>query len=349
MAMNDETAYEGDTEGRSVRAVDLGRMVAGGAASVTLAVAPGVRADEPCARVVTPQPLAPRWAGAIDEVRRQVALLPATDCRPMTLSVEPSDDAVLVVVTTADGRHAVRAVPRPESLAATALGLLLTIPQDAPPETPTPPVAPPASPVLSPPALRKPVEVPPTERAPTPRALALWAGLGAGVRLTAPTAVTVFDVEARVDVMFDRWFLMSTLRSALVSCLGGQGVDCDVYNDVSLGVGAGRRFRAGTAAVDLGLAPSIVWMHMEYDAPGATEAQSVAGSEVALRVDASARLAVPFSEGWALTLTVDAGLAPTMLGTTRLEPPANLPAAAAAPPFPAWTGGVRVGASGALL
>ena len=349
MAMSDETAYEGGTEGRSVRAVDLGRMGACGAAGVTLAMSPSVRADEACARVVVPQALAPRWASALDELRRQIALLPASDCRPMTLSVEPADEAVVVVVTTADGRHTKRAVLRPESLVATALGLLLTIPAEAPSEAPAPPAAPPTVPVPTPPLQRRAVDTAPTAHAPAPQALALWAGLAAGVRLTAPTAVTVFDVEARVDVMFDRWCLMSTLRSALASCLSGQGVDCDVYNDVSLGVGVGRRIRAGVAAVDLGFEPSVVWMHMEYDVPGALEAESVAGSEVALRLDASARLAVPLAEGWALTLTVDAGLAPAMLGTTRLELPANVATAAAPPPFPAWTGGVRIGASGALL
>jgi len=349
MAMSDETAYEGATEGRSVRAVDLGRMVACGATGVTLAMSPSVRADEPCARVVAPQALAPRWAGALEELRRQIALLPASDCGPMTLSIEPSDEAVVVVVATADGRHAKRAVLRPENLVATALGLLLTIPVEAPQEAPAPPAEPPTVPMLAPPPPRRAAETAPTAHAPPTQALALWAGFAAGVRLTAPTAVTVFDVEARVDLMFENWFLMSTLRSALASCLGGQGVDCDVYNDVSLGVGVGRRIHAGVASVDLGFEPSLVWMHMEYDVPGAMEAESVAGSEVALRLDASARLAVPLAEGWALTLTVDAGLAPTMLGTTRLALPANVAVAAAPPAFPAWTGGVRIGASGAFL
>ena len=181
-----------------------------------------------------------------------------------------------------------------------------------------------------------------------PLAPSIWAGLTAGVRLTAPTAVTVLDVEGRLDVILGRWLLLSTIRSAVVSCLPGQGLDCDVYEDVSFGVGVGRRVRAGSAAVDFGVEPSVVWMHMEYDVPGGSEAQSVAGSEVALRVDASARLAVPLSESWALTVTIDAGLAPTMLQTTRLEIPADLAGLPAPPPFPAWTGGVRVGASGAL-
>jgi hypothetical protein len=262
----------------------------------------------------------------------------------MTLSIEPSDGAVRVLATTGDGWRTERVVPRPDGLVATALGLLLTIPAETP--------APSAAPIPTPPPTprQRVLEAPPLALAPAPQPVALWAGLATGVRLTAPTAVTVFDVEARLDLMFDRWLLLSTIRSALVSCLGGQGVDCDVYNDVSVGAGVGRRVRAGTAAVDFAFEPSVVWMHMEYDAPNASEAQSVAGSEVALRLDASSRLAVPLAEGWALTLTIDAGLAPTMLRTTRLDLPANLGSAGTVPPpFPAWTGGVRVGASGALL
>ena len=314
---------------------------------MTLAAGQSAHADEPCARVVAPEALAPRWASALDELRREIGRLPASDCRPMTLSLEPSDSGVRVVATTRDGRRTERAVPHPDGLVATALGLLLTIPAEAPAETLPQPPAPPlprSAPSTYPPP-RRAVE---TAVAPAPRAPALWAGLAAGVGLTAPTAVTVVSVEGRLDLIFDRWLLLSTIRSALVSCLGGQGVDCDVYNDVSFGVGVGRRLRAGTAAVDFAFEPSVVWMHMEYDAPGASEAQSVAGSEVALRIDASARLAVPLADGWALTLTVDAGLAPTMLRTTRVELPANL-AGVAAPPFPAWTGGLRVGASGVLL
>lgn len=329
-----------------MRAVDLGRWIAGGAAGVTIAVGPSAHADPPCALVVVPDALAPRWTSAIDELKSQIARLPASECRSMTLSIERSGDALRVVATTADGRRTERAVSGPESLAATALGLVLTIPAQTPappPDTPPRDVAP----VPSPPPAPVPREMAPPAVAPASHPLAMWAGLAAGLRLTAPTAVTVLDVEARLDVLLGRWLVLSTLRSALVSCLPGQGLDCDVYNDVSFGVGVGRRVRTGSATVDLGLEPSVVWMHMEYD--GASEAQDVAGDEVALRVDASARLAVSLSERWALTVTVDAGLAPAMLETHRLESPASFGDLSPPPPFPAWTGGVRIGASGAVL
>src|SRR6202041_1027909 len=72
-------------------------------------------------------------------------------------------------------------------------------------------------------------------RAPTE----LWLGLSAGLRLTAPTDVFVLDVEARADLLLGNWLLLANVRSAVVSCTGQQGVDCDIYNDVSAGVGVG--------------------------------------------------------------------------------------------------------------
>jgi hypothetical protein len=119
---------------------------------------------------------------------------------------------------------------------------------------------------------------------------------------------------------------------------------------VSLGVGVGRRFHAGRAAVDLAFEPSFVVMHMEYDAPGGSEAESWDGTVVTLRADVSARLALPIGDSWVLTLTIDGGLAPSILANpTRLQVPESITAGNPPPPFPAWTGGLRIGASGALL
>jgi hypothetical protein len=345
--MNDETAYEEveeEAEGRSVwRVVDLARMVAGGAAGATVVVASSsiARADAPCARVVASDGLGPAWAGALDELRKQIALLPAADCQPMTLTVEPSGGAARVVAVTADGRRAERPVLRVDSLVPTALGLLMAIPKEVPPPQPQPPL--PAQAPLPPPA--RATEATPVS--PSPKNVA-WAGLSGGLRLTAPTDVTVFDVEARADLLLGQWLALATIRSAVASCTGKQGVDCDVYTDVSIGAGVGRRLRAGAAAVDVAFEPSVVWMHMEYDAPTG-EGLDAQGSEVVLRVDASARLAVPLGDSWALTLTLDAGLAPTLLASpTRIALPTGAPASEAPPLFPAWTGGLRLGASGAL-
>jgi hypothetical protein len=330
----------------------MARMIAGGVASVAVAFVPAARAGEPCAAAVTSQGLSPRWTAAAVELREQIAGLAGSECQPMILSVEPFDGGVRLVATTPDGRRAERAVRRPEDLVATALGLLLAIPGEVdgrPPPSPPPPAPAPTSPAPSTPEARAPLPAVAPTVVPA-RRIGVWAGLSAGLRLTAPTAVTVLDVEARADVLFDRWLMMATVRSALISCLGQQGLDCDVYEDVSLGVGVGRRFHAGPAAVDLAFEPSFVVMHMEYDAPGGSEGESWDGTVATLRADVSARLALPLGDSWVLTVTIDGGLAPSILANpTRLQVPESTTAGNPPPPFPAWTGGLRLGASGALL
>jgi len=332
-----------------VTGAELAHMIAGGIASVAVVCDPSAsaHADEPCARVVVPPTLSEAWARAVADLRTQIAQLPASDCEAMTLALEPHEEGMRIVALTGDGRRAERIVRRAESLVARALGLLMTIPEVSPSGPTTSPHAPVTRDVGEPqPAPTMAGTVTPTARGVT----ALWAGLSGGIRLATPTSLSVVDVEARADIFFDRWLMLVSLQSSLLSCLGQQGLDCDVYNDVSLGVGVGRRLPLGGPDVDFAFAPSVVVMHMEYDGDGA-EGQALEGTEVALRFDASARLAVPINPHWVVTLTLDGGLAPSMLTSpARLSLPVGAPAGVQQPPpFPAWSGGVRLGASGALL
>jgi hypothetical protein len=66
------------------------------------------------------------------------------------------------------------------------------------------------------------------------------------------------------------------------------------------------------------------------------------GTVVEFRVGAAARWSVPVSPGWRFTLTLDTDLAPEGVARpVRVEPEE--------PPLPAWTGSLRLGASGELL
>jgi len=345
-----------------VTGAHLARMITAGSAglAVALAAARSARAGGPCARVEAPEPIPAPWVSAVAELERQLARLPASECQPVTLSLEPDGGRLRIRARAADGRRAERTVEEPADLAPAALGLVMGIPElpDGGPgashpgsdsASPEPSARrPEAAPALPPPAQRSSAPTPPlASRASVP--FGLWTGVSAGLRLTAPTALTVLDVEARADVILERWLLLATLRSAVVSCLGEQGVDCDVYNDVSFGAGVARRLWLGTPILDVGIEPSLVVMHMEYD--GATEAQSVEGTLATLRVDVSARLAVPVGARWALTVEVEGGVAPSILASPeRLTVPAAwLADEAPPPPYPAWSGAVRVGAAGALL
>jgi hypothetical protein len=338
----------------------LSRVLAAGASSAAIvAVAARAPAAEGCARIVATN-LPSTWLGAVAELRRQVEQLPPSQCRPMTLTIEELAGGVRIVALASDWARTERVVRAADSLVATALGLLMTIPGGAGEATdPDGGTAPPAPTALPSAAAAPPLPVTSESPAPHPSPDAspalsstrapteLWVGLSAGLRLTAPTDVFVLDVEARADLLLGSWLLLANVRSAVVSCTGQQGVDCDVYNDVSAGIGVGRRVRAGDASFDFAFEPSFVWMHMEYDYPPGSEDEEVEGSEIALRLDASARLVVPLGRKWICTVTLDGGLAPSMLvSPAQLRLPG---AESQPPPFPAWSGGLRVGASGALL
>jgi hypothetical protein len=316
------------------RRADFARVIAATFA-IGLDAAPSAHADEPCARVVTPADLTAAWSSAVADLRNQIAQLPASDCQPMTLSLEPAEEGMRIVAVTPDGRRAERTARHSESLMAVVLGLIMTIPR----ELPGPPVAPVSSmvPALVDPNAPPPATPPPATAAttapPRPSGIGLWAGLSGGVRLTAPLALSVLDVEARADIVFDSWLMLVTLRSALVSCLGQQGIDCDVYNDVSIGAGVGRRFKIGGPEIDVGIEPNLAVMRMEYDTVAGAESQAIEGTEAVLRFDLSARLAVPVDRHWVLTVILDGGVVPSLLARpTGLALPAGGPAGEPPPP-----------------
>jgi hypothetical protein len=144
----------------------------------------------------------------------------------------------------------------------------------------------------------------------------------------------VLDVSARADLLTSPWGVYAAVQSAVVSCLGQQGTDCDVYDDLSVGVGVERRSQVGAATIDLGLDPALTWMHMELD--GTDETNSLSRTLVTLRVDGSSRLSVPLGEATSLTVTVDVGLAPILLVSPERAGPG-------AQPFPVFCGGIRLG------
>jgi hypothetical protein len=281
------------------------------------------------------------WRDSVDVLRARVAEMRPGECVPTHLAVETRHGTFWIVATARDGRRAERPVRRPDDLVPVALGLIAGIPPTpGPPSAPPPPQSP-----SSPEAPPVPIAPPPPPPEPPRPEPTVWLGLDAGVRLTAPRGFTVLDVEVRGDLVRGPWVFFGTLRSAVLSCLGEQGVDCDVYNDLGAGVGVARRLLAAAAAIDLGLEPWVAWTHMEID--GSTEANSVSGGNVELRIDASSRLTVPVSDSTNLTVSLDVGVSPSLLVS-----PAQLPSSAAVPtvpPFPPVWGGVRLGFSRGLF
>ncbi len=320
------------------------------ACSTAIALAPEVaQADASCARVRTSGDLTSPWIEAVHELERQIAQLPAPDCQAATLQVEPVGSAARVVAVAVDGRRAERVVHTPGSLVATGLGLVMAIPSVAAP--PLPPVA--SSPPLAPEAASAPAPgraAPDAPAAPVPPTrLSLWLGADAGGRTALPTSVASGDVAVHGDIVLDHWLFTIVVRDSVVGFAPAQGFDNDAFREVNVALGVGRRIEAGDTAFDLIFAPAISAMRLEWDFGSRGES---AGEDVELSVNALARAALRISRNWALTLTIESELVPGNLtgAPARVPVPVDAPASAGLPPpFPAWTGGIRFGAMGAIL
>jgi len=322
--------------------------------AITMAPYGTARADAPCARVQASSALAGPWLDAVHELERQLAQLPASDCQSATLLVEPADGAARIVAVTPDGRRAERVVKQAGGLVATGLGLVMAIPSMPQPPATSASAGPTPSP---PPAPTSPITQPPTPEgtpfvhalpAPSPR-LGLWLGFDLGGRTAVPASVAAADVAVHGDVLLDRWIFAVSVRYSPVGYAPAQGFDNDAFREVDVGLGVGRRITLGDTAFDLIAIPAITAMRLEWDFPGHLDSP---GEDVELAINAQARVVVSLSKEWALTLTLESELVPGNLtpSPARIEVPAGVPASAALPPpFPAWTGGIRFGAMGAVL
>jgi hypothetical protein len=326
----------------------LARFVFAGTASLAVLSGNvrGARAQEPCARLITPPGLPAAWASAVGDLTKALAELPPAECRPLTLVLELDDGRLRLIAQAPDGQRAVRPVAQPSLLVPLTLGLvasgsteaaaasssaspLATAAPPAPPELPPRPGVPrPDAPSSAPPAAGTDVA--------SSHALSLWLGLGIGVREGVPSTISMADVEARADLRVDRLLLFVSFRNVPIGFVAGQGFDGDAYHESSIAFGVGRSVALGRYVLDLSIAPSLVTMRLSKDTP-----VHVHADDVEFRVGASARFNIPLSPSWALTLSVDTDVIPDLLRSEeRIDP---LPA------FPSWTSGLCLGVAGAAL
>jgi hypothetical protein len=182
-----------------------------------------------------------------------------------------------------------------------------------------------------------------------PPRLELWLGVDAGGRTAVPASVAAVDVAVHGDILINHWLFTIALRDAVVGFAPAQQFDNDAFREVNVALGVGRRIEVGDAAFDLIVAPAISAMRLEWDFSNEREA---AGEDVEFCLNALARVALRLSKTWALTLTVESELVPGNLTSSpaSLETPAGVPPGSSLPPpFPAWMGGIRFGAMGAVL
>jgi hypothetical protein len=152
----------------------------------------------------------------------------------------------------------------------------------------------------------------------------------------------MLDLEGRADLFLDRWLFLASFRYVPLGLASTQGVDDDVYREIAVAIGAGRRFSLGHgASLDVAVAPSLLAMRVETDRVPGNESADEFASDIDFRLGASARLVVPLAGRWSLTVTADSDVSPQTLGGPRRV--------GTLIPFPTWTGGLRIGAAGALL
>ena len=305
----------------------LGSALTGPGALCAPDACSGVRLD-------APTDLAPRWAEAARDAQRVLANASGLDCAGIEVSVSSvlvdalGAEEVRVSATTVDGRRAERVVRRPSALSPTIVGLIASIPEDSP---------------GAPPVRQVPAEGAPSPRTaeatgrPTPPVpMSVWAGLASGGRVSQPYLLEMVEFEGSADVRLQAWILCALFRFGLGA--GGDDDDATTYSETDIGLGAGRVFPLGATTIDVVFVPSLATMRFDdRDEPGGP-----GGSLSEFRLGARLRWSVPVSASWRLTLTTDSEIAPQGLAhPVHTEP--LLPA------LPAWTGGMRIGASGRLL
>jgi hypothetical protein len=235
----------------------------------------------------------------------------------------PSGDDLIVEVTLADGRSALRRVRSPDSLGSVLAALL---------ELPTTGENQPAHPSSesAPPAVQSPAPAPaPLPPPPSPR---LGIELGGGVSgRVAGGGYLSLGPSAFGQVAVGAWALGIDVRwDAYVS---KSGVDANFeMESVAVGVTLTRRFRFQAADIEVGFSPRVVDETQSDD----SLASEVTFATTDVRVGALLRAALGHAHRVRPILEIDGELSPSRIRRLpRLDP--SLPA------LPAWSAGATIG------
>jgi hypothetical protein len=271
-----------------------------------------------------PDVLPADWSAAVSALRDQLATAD-TDCAVIALRLEAASQGAKLVAVTREGRYGERVVPVPSVLAATAFGLLASIPPEEPRETP--PIVP-----KPPPAEGATAHPPPQAE----RDVHAWLALAAGLRAGAGAALPMIDFEGRADAVLGPWLFALSARYGFSV---GPDLDDYQYEETVITLGAGRRIAIGRGALDLTVSPEIALMGLQWDQD---DPDPRSGTASAFRVGVAARWSSPLAGVWRFTMTADADAAPTEVGH-----PIELGPGVVA--LPTWTVGVRLGACTEVL
>jgi hypothetical protein len=289
------------------------------AARAAHAVEPPAACEDPRVRVDgAPGDL---WLQSIAHACAALDAKPDSDPSARVVLV-PSGDDLIVEVTLADGRSALRRVRSPDSLGSVLAALLELPAEESKPAHPTGESAAPAVEIPAP----APAPLPPP---PSPR-LGIELGGGASGRVAGGGYLSL-GPSAFGQVAVGAWALGVDVRwDAYVS---KSGVDANFeMESVEVGVTLTRRFRLQAADIEVGFSPRVVDETQSDD----SLVHEVTFATTDVRVGALVRAALGHAHRVRPILEIDGELSPSRIRRLpRLDP--NLPA------LPAWSSGATIG------
>lgn len=305
------------------------------------------RIAHPCdaVTVAVEGPLSPAWREAADRTCLKLSGTRDVDASA-TIHLREVAGKMIVHVTIADGREALRTVPSPDALDRTVLGLV-TLPPPAAPEPPLPAAAEPAPPPppAREPSVEPPAPIPPAppapppssppapssaDSAPRPPGASVEIGVSSMGRAANAAAYLSVGASAYAGVDAGRWLLALSVRWAPFEALTSHPPAGFEMDSVGAGFVVARRL-GESPQFDLGATVTLLEEAQSYT----VDSQEITRQTAEVRLGPLVRAL--FGRGRLRgSIGLDAELSPTRIRRpVRLDP--------ALPPLPAWSIGVAVG------
>ena len=237
------------------------------------------------------------------------------------IRVEPHGDGLRVDVETGDGRVASRQVASEAELLRASEALLTLPPQPAP-----------STPASS--AAASPLELPPSDPAPTMSAEQAQVELAAGasLRIGGRPLFAGGGLSGFADIVLDRWLLGVSARWDVADVVTEPTLMDYRMISAGIGVNLGRRWQLDHTSLDVLVGPNVVIENQDAD----YQERDIYGSAADLRLDLGVRISGPRRSRWRVFFGADAEASPARLKKQRFVDPAL-------PPLPSWSAGLSLG------
>ncbi len=267
-------------------------------------------------------PAGPEWRTAVEQLTERLRGLKDLDkCARVT--VRGDSAAVILQISTGDGREAKRRVKSVSELLIAAEAVLVLPPSLSP-------LSPP------PPSLVSARELPPVDAKLSSGAstvIHIELGFAGALRFGGGPAFAAGGAATFAEVALDSWLLAINARYEITTALLTEPTATDfVMQSSSVGISAGRRFRLGGLNVDGLLGPNAVLENEDADELD----REIHGAAADLRLSATMRISGPPSSSVRAFASGDFEASPARLRSSKTLDQSL-------PTLPWWSSGVAVG------